>query len=47
VLTLRFDRFTPLTPAPLYALRKARQARAIVVTTPTAGAYTRSLFRST
>ena len=36
VLTLRFDRFTPLTPAPLYALRKAKRARAIVVTTPTA-----------
>ena len=36
VLTLRFDRFTPLTPAPLYALRKAKRARAVVVTTPTA-----------
>ena len=36
VLTLRFDRFTPLTPAPLLALRKAKSARAIVVTTPTA-----------
>ena len=36
VVTLAFDRFTPLTPAPLYALRKARRSQALVVTTPTA-----------
>ena len=36
VVTLKFDRFTPLTPAPLYALRKARRSQALVVTTPTA-----------
>ena len=35
VLTLRFDRFTPL-PARCCTLRKARRARALVVTTPTA-----------
>jgi hypothetical protein len=36
VVTLKFDRFTQLTPAPLYALRKARRSRSLVVTTPTA-----------